>query len=201
MLRLELTGLAPGTTLPESGRTHRIFAGGRLPGDRALPMADEEQESPKFITPPNTLKAKVGPPTPGGVDLEALERAEAIIANLTDSYLEWVQEDLNKIQAAYEAMAAAGAKTKADLDKVFHVAHDIKGQGGSFGYNLMTVVGNQLCRFLEKKESLTPSEIQAVKVHIDTMKLIIAQKMTGDGGAEGTKLLKGLEFLLAKLSK
>lgn len=163
-------------------------------------MADDEQEGPKFITPPNTLKAKVGPPTAGGVDLEALERAEAIIANLTDSYLDWVQEDLAKIQTAYDEMAAAGAKTKADIDKVFQVAHDIKGQGGSFGYNLMTVVGNQLCRFLEKKESLTASEIQAVKVHIDTMKLIIAQKMTGDGGAEGAKLLKGLEFLLTKLA-
>lgn len=164
-------------------------------------MADDDQEPPKFINPPNTLKAKVGPPIPGGVDLDALERAEAIIANLTDSYLEWVQEDLAKIQAAYDSLPASPAITKADIDKVFHVAHDIKGQGGSFGYNLMTVVGNQLCRFLEKKESLSSSDVQAVKVHIDTMKLIIAQKMTGDGGPEGTKLLKGLEFLLAKLSK
>jgi hypothetical protein len=80
------------------------------------------------------------------------------------------------------------------------VAHDIKGQGGSFGYHLMTAVGNQLCRFIENCSTWGPAELDAVKVHIDAMKLVIAQRMEGDGGKVGENLVGGLQAVVAKLA-
>jgi len=94
-------------------------------------MSDEKLE---IINPPNALKQKVGTGGPGAVDLEALERAEQVIAGMTDSYLEWVVEDLKKIEAAYNALASASGDGREEMQAVFQVAHDIKGQGGSFGY-------------------------------------------------------------------
>ena len=162
-------------------------------------MADEDE--PQVIRPPDTLRAKVTEGGPGAVDLEALERAEEVIAGLTDSYLEWVQDDLTKLQKAYDVLAAAtdddGRKDGAD--GVFQVAHDIKGQGGSFGYDLMTVIGNSLCRFIEKSDEIGAKHVEVCKVHVDSLKLVIAQDMKGDGGKAGDQLLKGLDLIVQKI--
>lgn len=158
-------------------------------------------DTPKIITPPNTLKNKVTVGGPGAVDLEALERAEAVIAQLSDNYLEWVQEDLDNIQKAFDDLRKTMNDPKPVLERIFQISHDIKGQGGSFGYQLMTAVGNELCRFVEKLEAVRPWHVEAIKAHIDTMKLVIGKRMTGDGGAAGGALLDGLHMIVEKLMK
>lgn len=160
-------------------------------------MANEELE---IITPPTSLKSKVREGGPDAVDLETLERAEKVIADMADSYLEWVQEDLKKMDECYKAMQTAELPRKDASEGLFQVAHDIKGQGGSFGYDLMTVIGNELCRLLERQDSFGSAEMQAIKVHIDAMKLVIQNKMTGDGGANGKALVAGIRQVGDKLN-
>lgn len=159
-------------------------------------MSEEKLE---VINPPNALKQKVGTGGPGAVDLEALERAEQVIVGMTDSYLEWVVEDLKKIDEAYKKLAAASGNLKKEMEGVFHVSHDIKGQGGSFGYDMMTAIANELCRLIERTDKPGPEEVQAVKIHIDSMKLVIAQDMKGHGGKPGEEILAGLQQVCDKL--
>lgn len=159
-------------------------------------MSEDKLE---VINPPNTLKQKVGTGGAGAVDLEALERAEQVILGMTDTYLEWVVEDLRKIEEAYKILAAASGDRKAEMDGVFQVSHDIKGQGGSFGYDLMTAIGNELCRLIERIDKIGPNEVEAVKVHIDSLKLVIAQNMKGGGGKPGKEILAGLQKICDKL--
>lgn len=155
--------------------------------------------SATLIEPPSTLQEKVGPPQPGGVDLEALERAEAVIANLSDQYLDWVREDLKKMVEAFEQLKASGGGDQEKIKLIFQISHDVKGQGGSFGYDLMTTVGNSLCRFIENKTALSQSHLNVVKLHIDTLNVIIKQDIQGDGGDMGKKLLTGLTMAADKV--
>ena len=161
-------------------------------------MADDEME---IINPPNTLKNKVREGGPGAVDLATLERAESVIAEMADSYLEWVQEDLKRIDEAYKKLAAASGERKKEAEDVFQIAHDIKGQGGSFGYDLMTLIANELCRLIERQDGFGAPEVQAVKVHIDAMKLVIQNRMKGDGGKNGQALVDGIRQVGDKLNK
>ncbi len=159
-------------------------------------------DDPEIINPPTSLKSKVREGGPGAVDLATLERAENVIAGMTDSYIEWVQEDLQKLDAAYKALAESDAPTKELADAVFQVAHDIKGQGGSFGYDLMTVIANELCRLIERHENdYDSSVVDAIKVHVDAMKLVIQNKMQGDGGPNGQALVTGIRQVGDKLNK
>ncbi len=160
-------------------------------------MAEDKLE---VINPPNTLKQKVGTGGPGAVDLDALKRAEEVIASMTDSYLDWVAEDLKKIEAAYQKLKAATGDRKKELDGVFQVSHDIKGQGGSFGYDLMTAIGNELCRLIERIDQIGPDEMEAVRIHIESMKLVIANDMKGQGGKAGEQMLAGLQKVCDKLT-
>ncbi|MFQ5764483.1 MAG: Hpt domain-containing protein [Rhodospirillales bacterium] len=159
-------------------------------------MADDKLE---VINPPNTLKEKVGTGGPGAVDLEALERAEEVITGMTDSYLSWVADDLKKMDEAFAKLQAATGDRKEEVDAIFQVSHDIKGQGGSFGYDLMTAIGNELCRLIEKVDKVGPGEIEAIKLHIDSLKLVIAHDIKGQGGKEGEKMLAGLQQVCDKL--
>ncbi len=159
-----------------------------------------ENDAPRLIVPPNPLKTKVGVGGPGAVTPEALERAEAVITDLGDDYLKWVEDDLAKLQTVMISLKAAKGDNSGEVKAIFEIAHDVKGQGGSFGYQLMTEIGGHLCRFLEFIESANPAEIGVIEVHIDALRLVIANKMKGDGGKAGDSLYKGLEMVVAKVS-
>ncbi len=153
----------------------------------------------EVINPPNVLKEKVGDDAKGAIDLEALEKAEEAIASLADSYLDSVAEDIRKIDDAFEKLEAATGDRKEELKGVFQESLNLKGQGGSFGYDLMTAIGNELCRFIEKLDKAGPKEIEAIKLHIDSMKLVIGNDIKGDGGDTGEKMLTGLQQVCDKL--
>ena len=159
-------------------------------------MADGKTE---FIKPPNTLKSKVSSSGPNAVDLSALERAEQVMVGLSDNYLEWVQEDLQKLDKAYVALNQASGDRTSEVNAVFQASHDLKSQGGSFGYDMMTAIGTELCRLIEKAGSIGPGEISAIKVHVDAMKLVIAEDIKGEGGEQGKQMLSGLQQVCEKL--
>lgn len=161
----------------------------------------DDEPKAEVITPPDTLKKKVKIGGPGAVDLDTLNRAEAVIADMADNYLEWVAKDLTEIHQAVENLKAEKKDHKDALARIFQLSHDMKGQGGSFGYTLMTILGGNLCNFVEKLEDAGSAEVEVIQLHINAMDLVIAKQMKGDGGKEGEQLLKGLGLVAAKVSK
>lgn len=161
----------------------------------------DDEPKVEVITPPDTLKKKVKIGGPGAVDLDTLNRAEAVIADMTDSYLEWAAEDLEKIHQALEDLKAEKKDHRDALARIFQLSHDMKGQGGSFDYTLMTILGGNLCAFVENLEDAGSAEVEVIQLHINAMDLVIAKQMKGDGGGEGEQLLKGLGLVAAKISK
>ena len=161
--------------------------------------SDDEVE---IISPPTQLRDKV---TVGGisaVDPAAIARAEQAIADLAENYLVWAQTDLTKIQNAYARLATERGETRDEnLKKIFSVAHDMKGQGGSFGFDLVTSVGNHLCRLLERFDGTVDpaTENEAIRIHMDAITLIINNDMKGHGGPQGEAMLKGIQQMVAKL--
>ena len=160
-------------------------------------MADDPDDA-TFIQPPDNLTGKVRMGR-GGVDEATLKKAEALIANLQGDYLQWATEDAEHLVKAL-AHLEARPTDKGARDELFRIAHDMKGQGGSFGYDLITVVGDRLCRLLEKlPAALTGSHLAAIRLHVQTMSLIITQRMEGDGGGAGQQLVSGLDKVNEKI--
>ena len=152
----------------------------------------------EIINPPTNLQNKVEKGGPGAVDLDAIARAEEVIANLAGDYINWAKEDLVKLEAAYDKLKKGEGEQKELLLGVFNIAHDMKGQGGSFDYELMTAVGDKLCRLVEKLDKIGPKEVEKIRIYVDAMQVIIGHKLSGDGGKEGQQLLMGLEVLVQK---
>ncbi len=160
----------------------------------------DEDPKVEVITPPDTLKHKVKSGVPGGVDEKVLEQAEAVVASRGDDFVQWAEKDLKSLQQTFDALKAGTADQKESLRTIFQISHDIKGQGGSFNYGLLTAIGDSLCRFIEDKDRAGPAEIEAIELHVETWKLVLTERLQGDGGDTGTKLLEGLRQVVDKLS-
>ena len=143
-------------------------------------------------------KLTKGGPTRG--DLAAIGHAEAAIADMADSYLGWVEDDLTKINQAQADFKDHLDQPAKYLDKVFQIAHDIKGQGGSFGYDLMTVLGNDLCRFIEGKNTVRKVDLEVIDLYVAAMLTVLSQRLSGDGGPEGNNVLTGLAEVVEKIT-
>ncbi len=157
-------------------------------------------DSTQAVKQPVPLSEKVTKDGDGCVDAAALERANAVMSELSGDYLEWVQDDIDRI---YTSLNELKNNTEAPLDslnKIFKVAHEMKGQGGCFGYGLITRLGNDLCRFIEGVKNLNSRDIKIIELYIDAMKVIISSRMSGDENQEGLSVVEGLGSVVAKLT-
>jgi chemotaxis protein histidine kinase CheA len=158
-------------------------------------------DSARIIRPNLTLNSKVTVGGPGSVDESILEKAEQVIQSMSEDYLKWAKDDLVRLAKAFAVLKSSGGQgdTAAQLEAIFAVSHDIKGQGGSFDYQLMTVVGNQLCRFIENLNGKADANaIEVIELHVNALQAVMSQKLKGDGGAIGKAFLGGLEQVIAK---
>jgi hypothetical protein len=156
----------------------------------------------KYITPPVNLrqKQKLGGVT-STVDSAWIEAAERSMGNAKFDYLEAVTEDLTRLQSAYDAALKDRAGRVERIKELYAIVQTIKGQGSSFGYPLISNVGAQLARFLEDcGENPTDAQMEGVKVHVETLRLIMQQKMEGDGGPMGQKIVAGLALVIKKMT-
>tara|TARA_B100000214_G_C23655744_1_gene485075 strand:- start:36 stop:551 length:516 start_codon:yes stop_codon:yes gene_type:complete len=152
----------------------------------------------KVSMPINPVKAKAKIGGPNAVDNKVLERAEAAIEEMSEDYLVWVQKDLADINSAFESLLSEKGSEKENLERIFLVAHDMKGQGGTFGFDLITTIADQLCRLVDNKEFPNKNGFDAVRVHIDAMRVVLNKRIKGNGGREGEKVLNGLNRVMHK---
>ena len=131
-----------------------------------------------------------------------LSEAENVIASMANEYIIWVKDDIARLDGFFEQFLQK--HDDASLHEMFEISHDMKGQGGSFGYNLITTITGSLCKVIEalrkKKPPYEEKEISAVKVHIDAIKMIAAEHIKGDGGDVGRKLVDGIDAVKKKLN-
>ncbi|MEQ9490752.1 MAG: Hpt domain-containing protein [Alphaproteobacteria bacterium] len=154
-----------------------------------------EETSPKdvkIIKPKVDLRSKA-PEISESLD-DLIAKADAAVAEMAQEYPARVEEELGELSVLVDqATAAVGEPQKERLLKIYEYAHDFKGQGGTFGYALISRIGGSLCRLLHGKDTIKQAEADLVKAHYDALRVVIAKDISGDGGKIGDKLTGGLE--------
>jgi len=152
--------------------------------------------TPREDDPPSDTQA-------GGGDIgynplkETLARAEEATTALRANYTEWARIDVDHTQTLLNAAKAAPENRRGQLDLLYAAMHNIKGQGSSFGYPLVTRIGQSLCRLVAPGRALDDDALKIAQAHLDALKLVLAQKIAGKGGDVGDKLAARLESLTA----
>lgn len=124
----------------------------------------------------------------------ALSRANAVVADIAKDYPAWALADVAKGRAALAAAADDAARRGQHIETLFRVAHDLKGQGASFGYALITKLGHSLCTLTrDRARAYEARHFELAKSHLDAIELVLTKGITGEGGKVGRELVAKLE--------
>ncbi len=129
---------------------------------------------------------------PPALDPNTLMRADAALAALAGDYLKWAEADVARLAVCLgDARTDAGGR-RDHLARMFSLAHDMKGQGGTFGYDLVTEIGARLCRLLDGRPEPDAADWDRLTAHVNALSRVLTEQLAGDGGQSGQTLLAGL---------
>ena len=150
---------------------------------------------------PNHLKQKVGglgSSEPGKIPTALLDQAEESLQRSSLDFTEWARTYLGNLWELCDvAMKIPGSRRK-HFEEINLLAHELRGQGGTFGYPLISVLGKMLYDATRRGCREDDNGVEIVKAHIDSMRAVIRDKVFGDGGEVGRALLKSLQLAIEK---
>ena len=129
-----------------------------------------------------------------------LAKAEAAISNMADDYPSWAVDDVDRLDALVKSTEPGAGNGKERMQEAFKLAHDMRGQGGSFGYPLMTRIARSLCRFVESLDNVDPGALEICAAHVNSMRAVLQNRVKGTGGPIGAQIADGLETAVKKYS-
>ncbi|HEV7228935.1 Hpt domain-containing protein [Brevundimonas sp.] len=150
----------------------------------------------QVINPPNTLRLKVGGGF-GAIDARAIAKAEEALAAMAGQFSQWLQDELDKLEAARAAIKAQGL-TAETAEQLYFRAHDLKGLGGTYQYPLVTRIAGSLCKLLDDANKRLSAPMILVDAHIDAIKAVVRDRIQTDEHPVGKALVEALEVRTAE---
>ena len=161
--------------------------------------SSDTEDMTEFTPASRTLQKKAGGPK-GQFGKFKLEAAEAKIAERSDAFLAQMDGEISALRAAYSEIAQQDTADEKAASDIAMRAREVKGLAGTFGFDLLTQIGDSLYEFATELTALDAKQIELMGAHIDAMELVIQNKITGDGGDVARELLNTLGIATDKLS-
>lgn len=127
-----------------------------------------------------------------------LARAQAAVADLAKNYAANTLADLDRCAALLKTARESEAARAGAVKDLYGIAHNIKGQGSSFGYPLVTRIGHSLCTLARQERAFADSDLDVIQAHLDALRLILSKDIKGEGGDVGAKLAARLENMVVR---
>jgi HPt (histidine-containing phosphotransfer) domain-containing protein len=154
----------------------------------------------EVIKPENKLRKAVTKKPVSPADDDPVARAERALADLSSEFSTWMDSECERLDKARRDIAVAGF-TPENKDALFHAAHDIKGEAATFGFPLVALAADSLCRLIEHTPDATHIPIRLVDQHVDAVRAIYREYSRSDAKGLADALTKRLrvvtdEFLI-----
>jgi len=133
----------------------------------------------------NALKEKVGGlGATGGGDLpvQLLADAEKQLERAALDFTEWAGNYIAQLARACQAAQEEPPRRPKLFEEINLLAHELRGQGGTFGYPLISSFAKMLYDCTGEGCRTDDSDVEVVKAHIDSMRAVLRDKVAGDGG-------------------
>jgi CheY-like chemotaxis protein len=152
---------------------------------------------------PNLLRDKLGPNAYKGqvyFDPMIIQAAELRIKELVGDYTKWVMQYIESLSEAHAALKGGRNKGNVkNIAEISRIAHELRGQGGTFDYPLITAFGKSLYEATSNHGMVvTEDRLKLLEAHIDTIRMVFKQRIKGDGGKLGETLLEEIEVAVNK---
>ena len=145
----------------------------------------------QLVADPEDLRRKV--PSFGGVDpAEAFVREEAIIRQMVHQYLDELGRDIKEL----DRFGAEYLRhpSRENLKPIYRLIHNMRGQGATFNYPLVTEIGKSFCEYYIELPDNEDHSVELILDHLNALKLVYRHHLEG----QGDKLARAVSDSLRK---
>ena len=151
------------------------------------------KDKAKFFEPPRRLFSKGGGElvvTPEQI-MAAVEEVEA----LQDEFTDLVGKDIDRLEEIFAQAKTQSSEEEraATVQAMAPICHELRGQGGVFGYMLISVVADSLHLISSSILGVPDDALQLLRTHLDLLRAILREDIKGDGGVLGPELMSSLQ--------
>jgi chemotaxis protein histidine kinase CheA len=158
--------------------------------DKSPSLQIETFTDHKVITQPNPLRKLLHRVAGKDID-DPVARAEKALAGLSGEFRNWMTVETDRLAAAHAAILEHGFSdtTRAEL---FRAAHDIKGDGATFGFPSAAAAAESLCRIIEHAPDLDAVPSDLIAHHINAIEAIVRERTRLDTVSTASELSRQL---------
>jgi hypothetical protein len=146
---------------------------------------------PRHLRPAAPLSAKLH----GGnaLDPSAVAQARAVVEARARQYPATVLVDIELMELKLASAEDEPATGQAHLQRLSSIAHDMSGQGATYGYPLITKMASSLVAFTRSCRG-SDDDREVIAIHLQAMRAVAEGELTGDGGPAGRELVDALRL-------
>ncbi len=156
-------------------------------------MSNEKLDTKSYgmIIPPNHLKKKVKITiVENGEEREAIDNAESAMDAMADEFKQWLGDEVMRFDKCRNDMCAE--PNKKNLEALYVVGHDVKGQAETMGFPLITLVSASFCKLIEVWETPETFPLDQLNNHVDAIKVMLNNDIKDKNHPLGKKLTDSL---------
>lgn len=141
-------------------------------------------------------RAQIIPPRPDlkrkavnfskGFDLKlapnVVKQLEKVVHDSRDKFTGDIAQRLETMRTALDADANVPENHPMLIRLISDGSREIKGAGGTVGFDLLTHIGKSLNDLVTDLETLSKRHVDICGLHIDAMYVVLANRITGSGG-------------------
>ena len=142
---------------------------------------------------PTKLQQKVG--VGQGANQAALHLAEDVLEKVKPSYEGRFEADMRALKSSFVKMQDT---REFDLNLLVGKVHEIRGEAGTFGYNLVAEIGRLLSEFIGTVDEVGPTEELAISAHLQAMQTVVVDKVKGEGPEVARQIIAGLNAIMER---
>lgn len=146
---------------------------------------------------PNRIKTLVsglgGMQEQGSFAEEAMESAHAGVVGMDADYSAWAMDLVNKLEKICHQLAKQPKNYWKYYALMTDVSHDLRGQGGTFGYPLISAIAKSLFEYARLNVSPDSAFVDLLHTHVQCVQSVLRDKVRGDGGDIGKGVLEMLD--------
>ncbi|WP_135077308.1 hemerythrin family protein [Terasakiella sp. SH-1] len=133
------------------------------------------------------------------VDNQILVKANKALLSQSGHFISLCEKLVAQLNEVISTLVVNPVTLGQQLPSIQHKTYDLKAQGDCYNYPLLSIVGDQLDRFLDQitaPQAQPIHRVRILKAFSNSIQLILTHKLIGKGGDLGTRLLERLHKLL-----
>lgn len=136
-------------------------------------------------------------PPLANINADTIRRAEEAVSKLSEQYRDWVRGDLAKLRDCMASAGGGGEARAAAYKEVRHIAHDLRGQGATFGYPLVSRLAQSISQTLKERAADDDSDA-VLSAHFDALAQVIEKDVADAGSAAAKEIIATLETAIGR---